>query len=182
MGTGAAATADVVVERVNRHGDVAASDLAALLGDAVDSGASVGYHAPLDPAVATAWADDVLRDVDRGGLLLLVARDGTRGIVGTVQLALSPKPNAAHRADLQKLLVLRRHRGAGIGAVLMRAAEVWAVERGRTLLVLDTLRGDSGERLYSRLGWCRVGEIPRYTVEADGSYGDTVVFYKHLRP
>jgi hypothetical protein len=61
----------------------------------------------------------------------------------------------------------------------MRAAEAEAVAAGKTLLTLDTA-SDAAERLYASLGWIRVGTIPNYALNPDGSPCDTVVFYKRL--
>jgi hypothetical protein len=49
---------------------------------------------------------------------------------------------------------------------------------GRTLLVLDTVTGADGERLYARLGWQRVGVIPGYALWPHGGACDTTFFYK----
>jgi hypothetical protein len=62
----------------------------------------------------------------------------------------------------------------------MEAAEQMARDCGRTLLVLDTFTGSDAERLYARLGWTRVGEIPGYALTSPGEYGATTVFYKEL--
>jgi GNAT superfamily N-acetyltransferase len=64
----------------------------------------------------------------------------------------------------------------------MRAAEVAAVEAGRTLLVLDTVTGSDAERLYTRLGWQRCGVIPKYALWPQGGYCSTTVFYRLLTP
>ena len=45
-------------------------------------------------------------------------------------------------------------------------------------LVLDTVTGGDGERLYARLGWTRVGEIPDYALFPDGRLCSTTVFWK----
>jgi GNAT superfamily N-acetyltransferase len=50
-------------------------------------------------------------------------------------------PNASHRAEVQKLLVLRSWRRQGIGLALMTAIEQAARQTGRSLLVLDTRLG-----------------------------------------
>ena len=118
--------------------DVAA--LVDLLADAVADGASVGFLAPLDRALAAAYVAERLAEVRAGRRVVLVARDGGR-IVGSVHLALAFDQNSAHRAEVQRLLVLRSHRGRGIGAALMRAVEGEARARGRTLLVLNTRTG-----------------------------------------
>jgi hypothetical protein len=62
----------------------------------------------------------------------------------------------------------------------MEAVETTAREEGRTLLVLDTVTGGDAERLYTRAGWQRVGEIPDYALMPDGAYCATTVFYKAL--
>ena len=52
--------------------------LAALLADAVDTGASLGFWAPLRPSRALAYWHDVRAEVEGGGVLLLVAEaDGS---------------------------------------------------------------------------------------------------------
>jgi hypothetical protein len=49
---------------------------------------------------------------------------------------------------------------------------------GKSLLVLDTVTGDAAERLYARLGWTRVGEIPNYALYPDGRPCSTTYFWK----
>jgi GNAT superfamily N-acetyltransferase len=100
--------------------------------------------------------------------------------VGTVQLVLDLPENQPHRADLVKLLVHRRARRRGLGAALMQAAEDLARECGRSLVVLDTVPGSDAERLYERLGWVRVGEIPDFALLPYGGLAPTTVFYKSL--
>ena len=60
----------------------------------------------------------------------------------------------------------------------MAGAEREARAEGKTLLVLDTVTGDAAERLYTRLGWTRVGVIPGYALYPDGRLCDTTVFWK----
>ena len=64
----------------------------------------------------------------------------------------------------------------------MRAAEQAARDAGKTLLVLDTLTGSDADRLYSGLGWVRVGEIPDYAMLPAGGLCSTTYFYKQLGP
>lgn len=154
--------------------------LETLLDDAVASGASVGYHHPLAPDLNRGFWDGVAQQLEDGAHHLLVARDRDGTVLGSVQLALCTKPNGAHRAEVQKLLVHTAHRRRGVARRLMAATEALARELGRTLLVLDTLEGNFGEPFYERTGWRRAGLIPGYTVEADGSFHATVLFYKNL--
>ena len=151
--------------------------LIALLQDAVASGASLGFLAPLSTADAEAYWRHALDEVARGMRIVLVARQAGQ-VAGMVHLVLAPQANAPHRAEVQKLCVLRRFRGQGLGPALMRAVEDAARAAGRTLLVLDTRRGDPAERLYARLGYTAAGVIPQFTREADGTLHDTVVFYR----
>jgi GNAT superfamily N-acetyltransferase len=78
------------------------------------------------------------------------------------------------------MLVHHRARRQGLAAALMRAAESTARDCGRNLLVLDAVTGGDAERLYTRLGWQRVGVIPRFALMPDGSPCATTFFYKDL--
>jgi GNAT superfamily N-acetyltransferase len=153
--------------------------LAAVLVDCVEGGASVSYMAPFSHEQARDAFDVVAEDVDQGRRLLLAAfLNGD--VVGTVQVVLAVPPNQPHRAEIAKLLVHRSARRRGIAQLLMERAEAEARAEGKTLLVLDTVTGDSAERLYLRLGWTRVGVIPGYALYPDGRPCDTTVFCKAL--
>lgn len=97
-----------------------------------------------------------------------------------MQLVLDQPDNQPHRADLAKMLVHRRARRRGLGAALMRAAEQTARECGKTLLVLDTITGSAADRLYTRMGWVRVGEIPGYALMPRGGLMGTTYFYRQI--
>jgi GNAT superfamily N-acetyltransferase len=153
--------------------------LADLLIVCIDGGAGVSFMHPLAPAKARAFWRRVAAGVAAGERALLVAEDDA-GIVGTVQLVLDQPENQPHRADLSKMLVHRRARRQGLGAELLRAAEQTARDCGKTLLVLDTNEGSDAERLYSRLGWVRVGTIPDYSMLPRGGLSGTTLFYKAL--
>jgi hypothetical protein len=62
----------------------------------------------------------------------------------------------------------------------MEAVEAEARRAGRTLLVLDTRRGDPSERLYLSRGYTPAGIIPRYARSSNDSLHDTVLFYRIL--
>jgi acetyltransferase len=152
------------------------ADLIELLQDAVDSGASVGFLPPLSREAASDYWRSVIGDLDAGHRLLLGAMDGSR-LVGSVQLELARKPNASHRAEVQRLIVLRSVRRQGIGEQLMRQLHELARQHGRTLLVLDTREGDPSEQLYRKLGYTRAGVIPGYARSADGALDATSFYY-----
>jgi GNAT superfamily N-acetyltransferase len=153
--------------------------LAAVLADCVAGGASVSYMAPFSHQQARSAFEVVAAEVEQGRRLLLAAfADGD--LVGTVQVILALPPNQPHRGEIAKLLVHRSARRRGIAQLLMERAEAEARAEGKTLLVLDTVTGDSAERLYERLGWSRVGVIPGYALYPDGRPCDTTVFWKGL--
>jgi len=152
-------------------------ELAAVLADCVDGGASVSYLTPFSPAQARAELEGMAAEVGRGRRLLLAAFDGGR-VLGTVQVILALPPNQPHRGEIAKLLVHRSARRRGVARLLMEHAESEARAEGKTLLVLDTVTGDPAERLYERLGWTRVGVIPGYALYPDGRPCDTTVFWK----
>ena len=158
--------------------DAHARQLADVLVDCVEGGASVSFMLPLTRERATAFWRRVGEGVERGDRLLLVAEDA-QGIVGTVQLLLEMPENQPHRAEVAKMLVHRRARRQGLGALLMQAAEQLGRERGKTLLVLDTSSAEA-ERLYARLGWTRLGVIPDFALLPDGGPCDTTYFYRAL--
>jgi hypothetical protein len=62
----------------------------------------------------------------------------------------------------------------------MQAAESTARECGRTLLVLDAVTGGDAARLYERLGWVRVGDIPGYALMPQGGLCSATVYYRNL--
>jgi GNAT superfamily N-acetyltransferase len=159
--------------------DAVLDQLASVLVDCVAGGASVSFMAPFSHDAALAFFRKVASSVAAGDTLLLAARiDGK--IVGTVQLGLDTPPNQPHRADLKKMLVHRSARGRGIGADLMARVEEEAKRLGRWLLVLDTVPGENGYRLYRRAGWTESGIIPDYAMFPDGRLCDTALFWKRL--
>ncbi|MGK2965569.1 MAG: N-acetyltransferase family protein [Tepidiformaceae bacterium] len=157
----------------------AISTLAEILVDCVEGGASVGFLSPLTRERAADWWRGILASADRGERVVVVARDPSGVIHGTGQLVFAQPENQLHRADVSKLLVHRRARRTGAGELLMREIERIALAGGRTILVLDTATADA-ERLYIRLGWTRLGPIPDYALNPDGSLCDTVVYWKSL--
>lgn len=152
-------------------------ELIALLRDAVDSGASLGFLPPLTDTQAASFWQSTLREVSADTRAMVIAEvDGT--IVGAVQIHPATQPNAAHRAELQKLFVLRTHRRQGLARALMAAVEAEGKRRSRSLLILDTMAGDEAESLYRSLSYSRVGEIPGYARQGDGSLTATAIYYK----
>ncbi len=153
-------------------------ELADVLADCVEGGASVSFMLPYSRDDAAKFFEKIAASVARDETVLIAARLDGR-IVGTVQLGLDMPPNQPHRGDIKKLLTHRAARGKGIGAALMERAEAEAKARGRTLLVLDTASGEA-ERLYVRGGWQRVGVVPDYAMWPGGGFCDTTFFWKRI--
>ncbi len=153
--------------------------LSAVLIDCVEGGASVSFMLPLTKERADDFWRGVADGVAAGERILLVAEENGR-TVGTVQVITKQPENQPHRADVSKMLVHRKARKRGLGAALMRAAEDAARKAGKTVLVLDTVTGSDGERLYTRLGWQRVGVIPNYALWPQGGLCDTTYFHKQI--
>lgn len=156
-----------------------ADELADLLVDTVEDGASVGFLAPLDRTAAMAWWKERAGAVAAGQLAVWAARQDGR-TVGTVSLAFPDKPNSRHRAELVKLMVHRDARGQGLGRRLLTTAEDAALGAGVTLLHLDTETGSVAECLYGSAGWTRAGVIPDYAASPAGVLRPTTIYYKHL--
>jgi GNAT superfamily N-acetyltransferase len=154
-------------------------ELAEVLHDAVQGGDSVSFMDEFTVDEARAFYESLLDELERGTRVLLAAYDGEE-LVGTVQFVHSWPPNSQHRAEVAKLLVHRRARGMGVGRALMERLEAEARADGKSLLVLDTVTGRAADRLYERLGWTRLGVVPAYARDPDGTFCDATFFYKHL--
>lgn len=167
--------------RTTAHEPQLAPALAEVLIDCIEGGASVSFMWPMPRHKALQFWQGVMDSAQRGERIVLVAEDmATTAIVGTVQVVFAVADNQPHRADVAKMLVVRRARRRGLGTALLQAAECAARDAGRTLLVLDTVTDGDAERLYARLGWQRVGVIPGYALWPNGGLCDTTYFYKTL--
>lgn len=153
--------------------------LAALLVEAVDAGASIGFMAGLATDEASAFWSARIGAVADGDCILLLALAGDC-LAGTVSLLVGTPPNQPHRADVSKMIVAQAFRRQGVGAALLAAVEAEALARGRTTLVLDTISDSSAARLYERGGWQRIGEIAAYALMPDGKMAPTTVYARHL--
>jgi hypothetical protein len=151
--------------------------LSEILIEAVASGGSVSFMHPLATETAERFWRDSLAATDRGERIVLGAFDGER-LVGTVTLLLDLPPNQPHRAEIAKVMTRISHRGRGVAKALMREAERLAVERGRTLLVLDTAVEDGASRLYEGLGFKLTGVIPDYALKPHGGLTGTMIYWK----
>lgn len=155
-------------------------ELAEVLVDCVQGGASVSFMLPFSHDDAREFWHGVAQSAAREERIVFVAENDAGRIVGTVQLITAQPDNQPHRADVAKLLVHRQARRGGAARELMGLLETEARKRGKSVLVLDTATGSDAERFYLRHEWKRVGEIPRYALNPDGSYCATTYFFKQL--
>lgn len=153
--------------------------LAELLVETVASGGSVSFMHPLAPDDASGFWRRSLEAASRGERVVLGAWDGEL-LAGTVTLLLDFPPNQPHRAEIAKLMTRLDRRGQGVATRLMRAAEALAIEKGRTLLVLDTASEEGAAGLYERLGFTLAGEIPDFALKPHGGLTGTLVYWKRI--
>jgi ribosomal protein S18 acetylase RimI-like enzyme len=153
--------------------------LSALMIEVVANNGSVSFMHPLEPARARAFWNGALAAADRGERVILGAFDDD-ALAGTVTLLLDCPPNQPHRAEIAKMMTRPSHRKRGIASALLREAERLAVERKRTLLVLDTATIDGASRLYERHGFTFAGEIPDYALTPFGELTGTRLYWKRI--
>jgi GNAT superfamily N-acetyltransferase len=162
---------------------VPASELIALLPalidvfiDAVHGGGALGFLPPADPNDVRSYWLSLIPELQEGNRVLVGAFRNGR-VVGAGQLAIPVWPNARHRAEIQKVFVDRSLRGHGIGRLLMETLHAAALQRGRTLILLQARTGSIAERLYETMGYKRVGVVPGYARGPAGEPLDNVSLY-----
>ena len=67
-----------------------------------------------------------------------------------------------------------------VKTALMRRAEDLAVQRNRTLLVLDTATDGGAAGLYEKLGFTLAGEIPGYAFKPHGGLSGALFYWKRI--
>ncbi len=154
--------------------------LCALLGEAVESGASIGFMLPINYAEVTAYWHDVADSVRHQKKHLLVVVDAKSQVIGTAQLEPSPKENGRHRAEVQKVIVANAVRRQGIGTLMMEQLDLKAKQLQRSMLFLDTRVGDAGEHLYVKSGWQKFGVAPDYAYSPNGELEGSAFYFKRL--
>jgi ribosomal protein S18 acetylase RimI-like enzyme len=169
---------EIVIEALSASPTIRTT-LSEILIEVVAAGGSVSFMHPLERAAADAFWDSALAAAGRGERIVLGAWVGG-AFVGTVTLLLNCPPNQPHRAEIAKLMTRPSHRGRGVAAALMEAAERRAVERGRTLLVLDTASDGGASKLYEKLGFTLAGTIPDYALKPYGGLTGTMIYWKRI--
>ncbi len=153
--------------------------LSSLLCETVNGGTPLGFQAPLTAFEAQTYWLSLAPELQRGTRLLLAAYTA-QGPAGSAQLLLSTTPNGRHRAEIQKLFVARELRGHGVGRALVAALHYSARRSRRSLLILNTRRGEPAEAFYRQLGYREVGVLPGWTIGPHGERYDHVSLYHDL--
>ncbi|GLX67193.1 GNAT family N-acetyltransferase [Paenibacillus glycanilyticus] len=167
-------TESLVIEQLTAL-EASLEEMAELLIQVVEDGASIGFLPPLSVEEATAY----WKSVPDPSVRLYVAKVDGR-IAATVQLQLCGKANGLHRAEIAKLMTHPAFRQRGIARRLMLAAEADAVQGNRSLLVLDTREGDPSNLLYASLGYELAGRIPNFARSVGGSLDATMIYFKNI--
>lgn len=155
------------------------AELADLLLDVVQDGATVGYPRSITRQQAEISFHRLRGELEQGERLLWIARD-EQGITGCVNLLLSKEADALNRATIKMHMVRRRARRSGVGKNLINELEKGAYARQRGLLHLEAQAGSRAEGFYRAQGYRCLGEIPDYLNSADGSSHSAVIYYKRL--
>ena len=164
-----------------RNNQATINALSDVLIDCVKGGASISFMHPLSKSKAEQFWIDALTRAERNERVILVAEDSNhQQIIGCVQLIVDLPENQPHRADVSKVLVHSNYRNQGIASQLMAELEHTAHKLQKLLLVLDTTTGSAAEKLYTKLGWQKVGDIPNFALLPNGELSGTTVFYRQL--
>ena len=153
--------------------------LSEMLIEVVAGGGSVSFMHPLDPGVARSFWTSALDAAARDERVVLGAFDGA-ALVGTVSLLLDLPPNQPHRAEIAKMMTRTHHRGRGVATALLSAIEAIAVDRRRSLLVLDTAVEDGASTLYEKHGFVLSGVIPDFAYKPLGGLTGTKIYWKRI--
>jgi len=169
---------DFEIETLVSRADVI-EELAELLIEVVANGGSVSFMHPLSKKTAMSFWEGALAAADRGERIVLGARENGK-LISSVTLLLNCPENQPHRAEIAKLMTRISKRGQGVARALVTEAERIAVEKGRTLLNLDTAADEGAAGFYESLGFHKSGVIPDYALKPHGGLTDTIIYWKRI--
>jgi acetyltransferase len=159
--------------------DDIAGSLAAVHLDALRSGMALGALDTMGAAALERWYHEIISGLDAAARIVLVGEENGE-IVAMAHLAFSGATNAAHRAEVQRVGVVSRMRGRGIGRELMDAVEDTAREHRLTLLWLTTHDGTEACAFYEAIGYTKLGVMPDYSRRPDGTLWPGAFYFKVL--
>jgi GNAT superfamily N-acetyltransferase len=147
--------------------------------ETVNGGTPMGFFAPITHDQGWDYWLSVRVQME-SGTRLLIAAFSEDGLVGSGQLVLATRPNAPHRAEVEKLFVAEALRGQGVGRLLMDGLHDAARKCGRSLVLLNTRYRGRAESFYKELGYREVGPIPGWSLGPAGERYDHVILYREL--
>ena len=150
--------------------------------DVVNTGGAVGFPtAPVTDDDVRPAVEAVVASLGPGtGRLLLVTVDGD--LAGWLVLVGNADPLTAHWATVKRVQTSPRHRGRGIGRVLMtEVARAAREDVGLDSLHLDVRSGLGLEEFYRPFGWTEVGRWPAALQLAGTDRRDQVLMFLSLR-
>ncbi|MBM4101026.1 MAG: GNAT family N-acetyltransferase [Phycisphaerae bacterium] len=167
-----------IIDSAENLSDADFQALVRLLRDSINGGFSIGFlQSNSDADLLEFWRSESSNLT--GGSFLVVARvDGV--VAGCTIITRESRSNARHRAEFRKLMVHSAYQRRGIASALQSKACDEAKRRGVTLLTLDSATGFLTDVVYEAWGWNRVGSIPDYATNPDGTLVATTYFYKRL--
>ncbi|MEV1292057.1 GNAT family N-acetyltransferase [Pseudonocardia sp. NPDC049635] len=143
-----------------------------------EAGGAVDFVPGSDPAEIRELAAATIDRVRAGVLWMIVLGDGSAPD-GTVFLARGTGI-AAHRADVQRLMVRPGLQGRGLGTVLLEAAAEHAREMGVEMLTLGARGGTPLPAFYAARGFAEYGLLPRGVRLSAGDVRDVHLFVRSL--
>lgn len=155
---------------------------AAALGDlwvaVTEAGGAVDFVPGADPDEVRALAVETVDAARSGASLMFVLGEDTAPL-GTVFLV--PGTGiAAHRADVQRLMVRPDLQGRGLGTVLLDAAVAHARETGLAMLTLGARGGTPLPAFYAARGFVEYGRLPGGVLLSPEDARDVHLFFLPL--
>ncbi|KAF8139410.1 acyl-CoA N-acyltransferase [Mycena galopus ATCC 62051] len=143
------------------------------------------FTPPLNREVMINWWKDRVQEVVDGKRIIVMTlaedAEGQQQLAGYVMLHRPLTQTGPFRGSVEKLLVSPNFRRRGLARKLMEKLEEEAKIHGQTLLTLDTETGSPAETIYPKLGYLKLGVIPKYGVSpVDGSLIAGTFFWKQL--
>ncbi|MEQ3553086.1 GNAT family N-acetyltransferase [Pseudonocardia nematodicida] len=158
----------------------AARALAELWIAVTEAGGAVDFVPGWDPEEIRDLAVATVDEVRTGGARMLVLGDDTDP-VGTV-FVVPGTGIAAHRADVQRLMVHPGAQGRGIGTTLLEAAVAEARDMGVEMVTLGARGGTPLPGFYAARGFVEYGRLPGGVRLSPDDARDVHLFHRVLRP
>ncbi|MBW9205072.1 GNAT family N-acetyltransferase [Mumia sp. zg.B53] len=173
--------ATFTVRRVTDPEPELLDSLHALITELVEEGAALGWLEPPSRSDVGDLLGDLVQESDLDDACLAVAEDAEGGVVGFAYWSRRMGETEQPHADIGRVAVSSRARGAGLGRRLVGELIDYARKSGIEILTLD-VRGNNhaAMALYERLGFQEYGRIPDFVAIGDQRW-DNVYFWLDLR-